>query len=77
MRDLDPKTLHDLESKAREIGHLIGGAVDQLGKGLNGFCLMLYSFNGPELTWISNGNREDMVKIMREFVQRLEDNMAG
>jgi hypothetical protein len=76
MRPIDPKTLHDLEATAREIGHLIGGAVDQLGKGQNGFCLMLYSFDGPELTWISNSNRDDMIKVLSEFKKALKENMA-
>ena len=36
-----------------------------------GFALMLFSFDGPEFTWISNAQRADMVKTMQEFIRRI------
>jgi len=35
-----------------------------------GFALMIFSFDGPEFTWISNAQRADMVKAMQEFISR-------
>lgn len=68
MKPIDMAYLHSLEAKAREIGHQIGGAV---GKG-NGFALLLFSFDGPEMTWISNANRDDMIKVLDEFKAALK-----
>jgi hypothetical protein len=31
---------------------------------------MIFSFDGPEFTWISNANRADMVRAMQEFIDR-------
>lgn len=76
MRPVDPKRLHDLEETAREIGHLIGGAIEQRTGAKQGFCLMMFSFDGPEMTWISNGERADMIKVLKEFQRALETNTA-
>jgi hypothetical protein len=55
----------EIERTAREIGVMIGRAIEQSGhKGVWGFALMLFKFNGGEFTWISNANREDMVKAI-------------
>jgi hypothetical protein len=35
-----------------------------------GFALFIFSFDGPEFTWISNAQRADMVKAMQEFIDR-------
>ena len=60
----------ECETTAREIGSLIGRACQRAGGGRWGFALMLFSFEGPEFTWISNASRADMVKMMQEFIQK-------
>lgn len=42
-----------------------------------GFAFLMFQFNGPECTWISNANRKDMVKMLRELAVRLERDEAG
>ena len=58
-----------LERMARNIGQMIGDAINRAGHKY-GFCLFLFSFNGPEMTFISNADRADMVKALEEFIQR-------
>ena len=60
----------EIEQTAREIGNLIGNACERPGKKKLGFALMLFSFDGPEFTWISNADRESMIKTMQEFIAR-------
>jgi len=74
MRPIDMQKLHQLEEQAREIGVLIGRGIEKRGK--YGFCLMLFDFDGPELTWISNSNRDDMIKVLDEFKTALFENTA-
>jgi hypothetical protein len=59
--------LERIEGRAREIGKLIG---NQMPEGY-GFLLTIFRFNGPEFTWISNAEREDMVRSLREFLHKL------
>jgi len=70
-RPVDPKTLHDLEADAREIAHAIDGALNTAATVRRGFALLIFSFDGPELTWISNANRADMVRALEEFLARV------
>jgi len=35
-----------------------------------GFSLFVFSFNGPDFFWISNAERPDMIKALKEFIQR-------
>jgi hypothetical protein len=38
-----------------------------------GFCLLTFPFNSPNITnYVSNANREDMIKALRETADRLE-----
>ena len=53
MRDVDGEQMRQMEDMAREIGALIGTACKTVGPD-KGFCLMLFSFEGPEFTYISN-----------------------
>lgn len=39
-----------------------------------GFGLFIFSFKGPEFFWISNAERADMVKVLREWIKREEPN---
>lgn len=73
MREIDQKTMRAMEACAREIAAALERATRtyQLisgGEHKWGFALMLFSFDGPEFTWISNANRADMVKTMQEFI---------
>jgi len=68
MKPIDYRELHGLEEKAREIGRLIGGSIDSMEpQKKRGFCLMLFSFDGAEMTWICNANRDDMLELLDEF----------
>jgi hypothetical protein len=69
--EMDAAKIRKMESDAREIGKLIGDAIEQRGQ-KNGFALMIFSFDGPEFTYISNAQRGDMIKTMKELIQRLE-----
>lgn len=72
MREIDPEKIKHLEKSAREIGSVVGNAINRFGATREyGFCLMLFSYEGPELTWISSGNREDMIKVLDEFKEKL------
>ena len=56
--------LPELEAKARSIGKRIGGA---LPAGV-GFCLVLFEFGpGGHLTYVSNGDRESTVNMLKEL----------
>lgn len=73
MKDIDPAKLRYLEAKAREIGKLIDDAINESITGGQsnkkfGFALLLFSFDGSELTWISNAEREDMTKALEELL---------
>lgn len=65
----------DIEIKLKEIGELIG---TQLPPGW-GFTLLLFDFNNPKgaMFYISNGQRDDVVAMMKEFIKMKEDEDAG
>lgn len=65
--------LKRMERDSREIAAVIGSV---LPKGW-GFGLMFFQFGGPESTWISNAQRADMVKYLRELADKLELDAAG
>jgi hypothetical protein len=68
------ENLKRLERTAREIAGLIG---PQCPAGW-GFALLFFEFNGgKESSWISNANRADMVKMLREMADKLELDAAG
>ena len=67
---VDPtKELLKLEALARDIGRDIG---NRLPQGI-GFAVLVFEFgtNGL-LTWISNAQRADMVKSLRECADNLD-----
>jgi hypothetical protein len=39
-----------------------------------GFALWLFSFEGKELYYCSNAERQDMIRAMREFIAKYEAN---
>ena len=62
--------LFEMEEHARGIGRAIG---DVLPKDI-GFCIVLaHKGAGGWSTWLSNCNREDMIKMLREMIGKLED----
>ena len=76
MRDLNPEKLRRMEATCREIGHMIGGAIDSIGDEHHGFALMVFSFDGPEFTWISNAQRDDMIRALEEFIAKYRSGEA-
>lgn len=58
-----------LERSTREVARLIR---DRLRPGV-GFALFLYDF-GPKgaLAYVANGDREDIAKVLREFLEQWE-----
>lgn len=70
MRDeIDSELLREMEHLARQIGEIIGAAMEAHER-KRGFLLMMFSFEGPELTYISNANRGDIIKLLEEFIMR-------
>jgi hypothetical protein len=73
MREMDARKLRQMEHAGREIAAVLQGAIrhyESLGGEKWGFALMLFSFDGPEFSWISNAERADMVRAMQEFINR-------
>lgn len=71
-KPVDFSKLNRMEKVNREVGQLIGGAIEESGGGY-GFALLMFSFGDePEMTWISNAERPDMIKALREFIEQSE-----
>lgn len=73
MREIDPERMRYMEACGRDIAAALGRAIDKFNANPSdkwGFGLFLFSFGGPEFTWISNAQRADMVKALQEFIQR-------
>ena len=52
---------------------------NQLPDGI-GFCLLLFPFNnenGGRMTYVSNGNREDVANAMKEWLKKVNNNNFG
>jgi hypothetical protein len=72
-RDMNPDLLRRMEASGRDIGKALDRAFTNFQRTTDdkwGFALMIFSFDGPEFTWISNAQRADMVKAMQEFITR-------
>lgn len=69
---MDYEKLKQMEENARDIGHVLGFAIKKGGLEDIGFALFLFSFSGEECTYIANADREDMLKMLKEFTGRLE-----
>jgi hypothetical protein len=68
VKEIDPERMRNMEAMAREIAAALGRATARQPG--SGFLLLLYSFEGPELTYISNGNREDCTKMLLELLSK-------
>jgi hypothetical protein len=73
-KNVDPARMRYLESKARNIAKRLDGMVNDGQPERYGFGLLLFTFNGPELTWISNAERADMIKLFEELLERWKAN---
>lgn len=63
--------LSQIEERCRDIGRLLASA---LPPGV-GFTLILFDFGEGEkrhLTYLSNAQRPDMIKTLREMLEKLE-----
>jgi hypothetical protein len=66
--------LPDLEAKCREVGRRIQAAIVESGQPC-GFVLMLFNFGeGGHMTYLSNADRRDVLKLLREFRTALRSN---
>lgn len=72
---MDLDKMRQMEASARDLGHALGDSLKER-HGHIGFALMLFSFDGPEFTWISNAQRDDMIKALREFIAKFESGDA-
>lgn len=72
---LDPQKLEELEERARAIGGLIGVGCDDFGVG---FALVMFEWgDGGWLTYISNGQRADMIRALRECADKIEGGLTA
>lgn len=75
---MDMDKMRRMEASARDLGHVLGEALSTIHSGEKmGFALMLFSFEGPEFTWISNAQRDDMIRALREFIGKYESGEAA
>lgn len=51
----------------QDIGAVLLAATKDSGFG---FTLLVFSYNGPEIFYASSANREDMCKVMQEFIDK-------
>lgn len=76
---VDPAKMRFIEGKAREVGKMVDGAIHKTFTGADtkdryGFALLIFGFDTPELTYVSNAERADMRKMLRELLERWERN---
>jgi hypothetical protein len=77
MKPVDYKRMKDIEATAREIGSILGAVCERTPGGKCGFLLMLFGFGeDSEFTYLSNANRADNIKMIKEFLARMEDGSA-
>jgi len=79
MRPIDPQKMREMEATGREIGKSIGRAIDVMpgGRKKYGFTLLLFSYEGAELTYISSAQRQDMINTMQEMISKLRSEEPG
>lgn len=66
--------LLEFEQQLRQIAHGLDEIMKELW-GRKGFCLIVFDFNEPGVSnYISNANREDMIKSLKETIERFENN---
>lgn len=72
-RPVDPAVLHYIENEVRVVGRVIDAGLnpDRSAKKY-GFAILLFSFDGPEFTWLSNAERVDMVNALEEMLLKFK-----
>jgi len=79
---MNPKRVRMMKAASREIAAHLERAIDSYRLHLGaaeekwGFALMIFNFNGAEFTWISNAQRADMLKALKEFIAKHESGEA-
>ena len=75
---MDNEKLRKMEAMKRRIGGLIAGAIKDSPAGKDtGFCLLIFSFKGEEMTWISNAERNSMILAIEEFLLAVKTGQAN
>lgn len=70
MPPLKVEVMRAIEHSARSAYNALDAALEgALNRRELGGALFLFSFTGPELTYISNAERQDMLKMLREFLE--------
>lgn len=65
-------SIQKLEDSVRDIARMLDMRLHgQHGQRI-GFALFLFDFAGTATTYVSNACREDMIKFVREWLQRVE-----
>ena len=72
-KEIDPERMREIEAWNRELGRFIDMQLNwgSGGEKKIGFALLVFSFDGPEFNYISNAQRDDMVKMFVEAANRL------
>lgn len=69
--NIDSEFMRNIEHLCREMGRDIDRTLNPNGHPKKiGFALLIFGFEGPEMTYVSNAQRGDMVKCMQEFITR-------
>jgi hypothetical protein len=72
--DIDPNAI--MRALADGLDHILNAdAREKTGKPAYGFVLLVAEFNkmdGGRVNYISNGQRDDMLTMLREFLARVE-----
>lgn len=69
MKPVDPEKMRKLEAMARELFNVLDVVSQgELQSRKVGMALFIFSFEGAELTYISNADRKDMIKMLYEFI---------
>jgi hypothetical protein len=62
-REIDPERMRAIEGRAQYIARLVGSAAQDLG-----WVVLLFELGDrPEMTYLTNCNRDDVVKLLDEF----------
>lgn len=78
MREINAAILRNLEAQARSLGRTLDDTINPPNPATGkrerkkGFALLIFSFDGPELTWLSNAEREDMIRLLDEILLKMK-----
>lgn len=72
MPDVDMDKLSQIEKLTRLVSMEIGVGMKQRNMHGYGFLLMMFSFGGNEMTYVSSAQRSDMIKMLKEFLAKQE-----